>query len=94
MAAVLLLKLSGLSELDVTPKRVEFKSRSFTHFNPKPFIDKTKTRYIDEYGNVKEIKFREEDEDGETTTKSSKSSYSRKKRKRKYSSTNKKYKRD
>jgi hypothetical protein len=66
MAAVLLLKLSGLSELDVTPKRVEFKSRSFTHFNPKPFVGKTKTRYYNEEGDVKEIKFREKDEEEET----------------------------
>lgn len=70
--AVLALKLSGFGELDVSPLRAEFKSRSFTHFNPKFYVEKTKTRYIDEYGNKKAIEFEEKDEEGKPIKKSKK----------------------
>lgn len=70
--AVLALKLSGFGELDISPLRAEYKSRSFTHFNPKFYVEKTKTRYIDEYGNKKEIKFEEKDEEGNPVKKSKK----------------------
>jgi hypothetical protein len=72
--AVLALKFSGFGELDVSPERVEFKSRSFSFFNPKIYAGKTKTRYVDEERNVEQIKFREEETDqGESSTSESKS---------------------
>lgn len=62
--AVLGLKLSGFGELNMSPKRVEFKSRSFTHFNPKVYADKTKTKYISESMDVAPIKFEEDKKTG------------------------------
>ena len=70
--AVLALKLSGYGELDISPERVEFKSRSFTHFNPKIYAEKTKTKYVNERRNVEKIKFKEEEEEeGKSTSESS-----------------------
>lgn len=71
--AVLALKLSGFGELDISPLRAEYKSRSITHFNPKFYVDKTKTRYTDEYGNKEDIKFAEKDEEGNIIKKPKKS---------------------
>jgi hypothetical protein len=61
--AVLALKLSGFGELDVSPRRMEYKSRSFTHFNPKLYTEKTETRYISEEGSVKKIESESEKEE-------------------------------
>jgi hypothetical protein len=73
--AVLGLKLSGFGELDVSPERVEFKSRSFTHFNPKVYADKTKTKYINEDRKVAPIKFEEEKEEKPGTSGSGSKSF-------------------
>lgn len=62
-AVVLVLKFTGLHELNVGPRRTEFKSRQKSYFSPKWFNYKqqTKTRYANKKGNVEIIESREED---------------------------------
>lgn len=62
-AAVLALRYTGLNQLDVSPRRAEFKSRQLSFYSPKWYTERTKTRYVDRFGRKKKIKRKSEKEE-------------------------------
>lgn len=56
--AVLALRLSGLNQLGSTPEEAEYKARGFMYYNPKFYLGKKESRYINEERDVVPIQHR------------------------------------